>query len=771
MVNVFPKPDSFDRGVAQPLAAQLTTDFMGWFSWHPVTADAGGMGLGKLEVLDDDLAGGSLLAQGAATCYGSSHSYQGKGHGFVRREHFAESSPSTTKICVTAGLRVRDVAVLPAEFTAADIMKGRLGVMLRVREGTIVNPTGATTDPELVLQDSFAYAAFFTQSATAGKLDVELRQYGPTGYNTLATTTIEPQGQDFLITTDVRLCAWLSGTDVQLTLEWRNAAGASHQGGTVGGAGVPLGPSPRIGSGGPGAQGSFTTGGAVPTVLKPKIGRDWTLLLSHLDNSGTKITLPGRAGIMLGKEDQVGFAFPPVAHIAQTVYTCDYFQVSSISVATDAETVLLRDEFRRSSRQGIELLTSSLDNRWGQTGVNIQSDVTYDRASEVYVQTQAFPYIGGPEAVGLNGFMGHEAEVLTSGAGGLQVTQPVSTQAQDQFLIYLLAADLDGFAHRFRAGFRHQAVGASYAGVKAGLALRADVAGPAGQIGALVGYWHGYVFSIGGDGLCEITRHQYAIQDFDAIPESDTVVLASATIAHSTTSRTIEAEVYEEEGTSAPGTGPATLIMKVDGVQVPLVANSAADGVSVDGSGTVRDAGSYLIQGPQNSVALWCAFPTTDGATTHTIELESIEQLSGSTVDPPDSDLASIVLNSETTGKTGTLVVPLSRCRRTISQPSITGARFVDGRRQKRPATTFMRRSWDCETQPLDPTEFEDFISFWEDHRGIEIPFDWAPVEDASLGAGLVSVKFGAPQLAIVRLNGTTEQRHVVRFSLNEVTA
>jgi hypothetical protein len=274
---------------------------------------------------------------------------------------------------------------------------------------------------------------------------------------------------------------------------------------------------------------------------------------------------------------------------------------------------------------------------------------------------------------------------------------------------------------------------------------------------------------MGGNGLCEITRHQFAVNDLDGVAESDTVVIASATIAHTAVSRTIEAEVYEEEGTSQPGTGPATLIMKVDGVQTPLVANASADGVTVDSSGTVRDASSYLLQGPLNAVSMWCGFPATDGVTTHTVELESIEALAGTTGGPPDSDLASVTLNSEVTGKFGTLTLPLSKCRRKLLSNSIKGKRYVDGRRHKRPRETFIRRRWEVVSQALDPTEYEDFRAFWDDHGGMDTAFDWAPIEDLSFGSGLVSAKFGQPKYKIKRIPGTGEQRRQVSFSIDEV--
>lgn len=99
---------------------------------------------------------------------------------------------------------------------------------------------------------------------------------------------------------------------------------------------------------------------------------------------------------------------------------------------------------------------------------------------------------------------------------------------------------------------------------------------------------------------------------------------------------------------------------------------------------------------------------------------------------PPSIWHASVPLGSETDGAFGTLTIPLS-----WPIVEVTGATVLDhaaesGHRQRIPNRTRPRRRWRVHAKALTATEKESLRTFFRDHKGTVLGFDWTPPRGAA---------------------------------------
>ncbi len=135
--------------------------------------------------------------------------------------------------------------------------------------------------------------------------------------------------------------------------------------------------------------------------------------------------------------------------------------------------------------------------------------------------------------------------------------------------------------------------------------------------------------------------------------------------------------------------------------------------------------------------------------------------------DDPEGELsefdhATIALNSECVGKTGTLTVPYDWGVQEQAKAEAIIAPFEAGYRVRSVRHTRQRRRWTIRANAITDSERTTLLNFWTSHKGAEIPFDWA---DPETGA-IVAVRFADDSLAVTLANPAVRQ---FEFVLEEV--
>lgn len=124
--------------------------------------------------------------------------------------------------------------------------------------------------------------------------------------------------------------------------------------------------------------------------------------------------------------------------------------------------------------------------------------------------------------------------------------------------------------------------------------------------------------------------------------------------------------------------------------------------------------------------------------------------------------MASIVLTTECTGKTGTLTVPYDWGVQESSQWSALEHRYEAAYVARSARHTRPRRRWSISANACTDAERTTLLAFWTSHKGAEIPFDWADPETGET----VSVRFATDELGVVLANPSVRQ---FSFDLEEV--
>ncbi len=127
-----------------------------------------------------------------------------------------------------------------------------------------------------------------------------------------------------------------------------------------------------------------------------------------------------------------------------------------------------------------------------------------------------------------------------------------------------------------------------------------------------------------------------------------------------------------------------------------------------------------------------------------------------------EEDMATIALNSECVGKTGTLTVPYDWGVQEQAKAEAIIAPFEAGYRVRSVRHTRQRRRWTIRANAITDSERTTLLNFWTSHKGAEIPFDWAEPETGAT----VAVRFADDSLGVTLANPAVRQ---FEFVLEEV--
>ena len=137
--------------------------------------------------------------------------------------------------------------------------------------------------------------------------------------------------------------------------------------------------------------------------------------------------------------------------------------------------------------------------------------------------------------------------------------------------------------------------------------------------------------------------------------------------------------------------------------------------------------------------------------------------------DPPDdqdgNDQATVPLDPETQGKTGTLELPLSWPVDEMHDFQIADIEFDTGHRQTMPTFRKKRRVWKVQALGATHADRKSLLEFFEDHKGSEIPFDWTYKATGET----VAVRFASPSFASKMRSAVGSGAEDFRFELVEV--
>jgi hypothetical protein len=245
------------------------------------------------------------------------------------------------------------------------------------------------------------------------------------------------------------------------------------------------------------------------------------------------------------------------------------------------------------------------------------------------------------------------------------------------------------------------------------------------------------------------------------------IVIASAATAALPSAVTFNALLdvdFECQSTDPPNLRPA-MRLKIDGNVIALTAQVAGVDVFgdwlVDGRGNaIKSAGAigegFYFQGtaaatPRVYVDTWAQQALTD---------LSIDE---GDPDPPNpDDYASIPIRGETTGKTGTLLVPASWSVRQGGVWYRNEYTLRSGHEVRHAVGGRQRRSFQLQANGANAEELEEFLNFLESHRGSELPFDWRNPRTGEV----IPVRFATPASTL-----STLQRGIQTFTFDLVEA
>lgn len=201
---------------------------------------------------------------------------------------------------------------------------------------------------------------------------------------------------------------------------------------------------------------------------------------------------------------------------------------------------------------------------------------------------------------------------------------------------------------------------------------------------------------------------------------------------------TLELEV-KNIGLLAPEQGPTQLVAKLNGVTVTGWVVDAA----VSSSTQVLATGEVITS--SSAVALSGSvegFSSVIPAGTVRADTWTDFVVPGTgTIEIPEEDQASIAMTSECTGKTGTLSCPHEWPVSIKRQAHSAVHEYDSGHRNRLLRSLRQRRRWGIQARASKPAERAALLSFFDSHKGVEIPFDWVTPDGET-----VSGRFDDPQ-------------------------
>jgi len=166
---------------------------------------------------------------------------------------------------------------------------------------------------------------------------------------------------------------------------------------------------------------------------------------------------------------------------------------------------------------------------------------------------------------------------------------------------------------------------------------------------------------------------------------------------------------------------------------------SAPSGVEIQSSGLVIDRRSArILTGPMEGLEI-ALLTSTDR-----VYLSEWEQVSSLVTTPGESAQASIAVSTETDGATGTLTLPrgwsISITKRARRARHVFASRHVG----RVAMDTSRRRTWTVHASPCSQLERADLATFYDSHKGVEVPFNWTTPDGEAVIAAFVD-----PRLAV----------------------
>lgn len=450
-----------------------------------------------------------------------------------------------------------------------------------------------------------------------------------------------------------------------------------------------------------------------------------------IDANAAKITGAGLAGFTMARERRVTVtqSFTPT-DVADAVRR---FELTSVG-----GTVSLSDHFERADGLLAQAVSSNF-----VAGRSVQQAWAYDS----YAST-SFP---------------KDFDWLPAGAKGLIALGASGTHSR--VLTYQRRATDPQNQHR-QVQIRLVASGADPSYQKAGIFLRGTPAGGAGNVRAYFAL--AFRIWLGGDQrLVYLLRMTSSTGD--GVPASGTLIASKAVTATEIpvgTDFVLDAQCYTHDN-ALSSDGPVVLKVSIDGVQIALDATAAAeaDGISSDAAGTVIDFSASRITGGD----LEGLYIESDGAW-RDFRLDDWVQgaLHAGKTPPQNQVTVAVAGEGAAVGSLNTVVVP-SAVFVEAAQRDVLSHPFESGHRQTFPRQQRKRRQFTVSVDAMTDTAFAALESFFDDHDGLEIPFNFTLPAQLGVPSETVAVSFLEEDLSYQRRAPGVYVG--VEFALEEVIA
>ena len=499
-------------------------------------------------------------------------------------------------------------------------------------------------------------------------------------------------------------------------------------------------------------------------------------VLSATDSSGSKVTANGRAGFIMGGYDDL--ALNPLAGEQNSYSTtlCHWFQIYD----TATSSYHMRDEWQRYEMLGRTSSTPTVTGPWvdanGASGL-YASGLSGRNLASLYQSQDG--YASASTSRNLWSINGSNVAINNSTSlsfGAHNVYRCKNFYASDRSLDikFESAVAIQNVWIFARASVESSATNPIHLnGARSAVScykLRMQIGSTAG--GNLTRLFIDDISSSGG------------VQTIAQMPSAIALGTGIFTGLSLSNFFTLRFKVYNDPNTNPPQDANVKMAVYINGTQVlvPLVSPPVAGvSIDVDGLTLVDSRAASTIWGrkvggwyegfevsPQNT--------TTSNSFRNWSDLYVSTGVSATRPTPPgpfpvqdteqgdlgENDMATIALNSECVGKTGTLTVPYDWGVQEQAKAEAIVAPFEAGYRVRSVRHTRQRRRWTIRANAITDSERTTLLNFWTSHKGAEIPFDWV---DPETGA-TVAVRFADDSLGVTLANPAVRQ---FEFILEEV--
>lgn len=514
---------------------------------------------------------------------------------------------------------------------------------------------------------------------------------------------------------------------------------------------------------------SVTGSGATVTLLaKASIGSTVATVFNHADTDGARLTTPGRNGIMMGTYDDTGDS-PLSGELSgqRSAHVCSYWKVKDLGTGS----VLVRDEWdRNNSNVGDMYKITDKNGNAGQSLMPIYGGDCFASITSI-----ARPH---RRTFDSSGYLHNTpSDNFNYGWSLFKCKSQAASDRAMQFSYDLSNAD------------------ATSRDIDATIMVRGRFFNPgASNYAYLVRDFYKFTFKVdqgaGNDILCYLS-HIDSNGSSNQLSVTTAIPIANWGLG---SSNTMKIRLKVTNGSTIDPLAAQTRLQcyRDTGSGWVLITEwitPTLPGVSSDGAGTFTDSRSNRPVTGWHEGWLLSLMQTGGSIVPTPYSLRMLEwtdlfvgnNTPGGTsagtravypgpeplADDPEGELsefdhATIALNSECVGKTGTLTVPYDWGVQEQAKAEAIIAPFEAGYRVRSVRHTRQRRRWTIRANAITDSERTTLLNFWTSHKGAEIPFDWA---DPETGA-TVAVRFADDSLAVTLANPAVRQ---FEFVLEEV--